>query len=342
MKKSTLRAIIGFVLIVVLLAAAWVAGWQITGNMNPLDWTKPKEENESSLFVGSEQDSLYSSDGKMMRFEKSAGVRSVNESGDEVASYTLSIIVTPVESEITSFAWSADFENTQSAWASGKNVSDYVTITPAANNRSAEVTCLQAFGEPINVKCEYTENTTLFATCKFDYVKRVIGGGETSFDCVDFNDGEVGVNVESIYGVGTVVGKQSNWSAWGELSDEAYNYIVANEYYSRWRSSGGGELKKIGRVCEYDPESDWFSQFASDFFVSVGGNGNYCEAAFKLLSQNTTNQLRIGYRFTYSYGDSYSETVTIYSDYISLLPGNFETNLLTVSGLQMEQTNGVF
>ena len=48
--------------------------------------------------------------------------------------------------------WSAPaFKNPSSSWASGKNVSNYVTTS--TNGNQITVSCLQAFGEQIVIKC---------------------------------------------------------------------------------------------------------------------------------------------------------------------------------------------
>lgn len=56
--------------------------------------------------------------------------------------------ITPATASIQEVDWSVEFVNPSSTWASGKTATDYVSITPTEDgSTSAEVKCLQAFGE---------------------------------------------------------------------------------------------------------------------------------------------------------------------------------------------------
>ena len=66
--------------------------------------------------------------------------------------YTLTATIVPDTATDTSVDWEVAFVNAESAWASGKNVTDYVTVAPTADGAlTANVACLQAFGEQIVV-----------------------------------------------------------------------------------------------------------------------------------------------------------------------------------------------
>lgn len=70
--------------------------------------------------------------------------------------------------------WTVEFKSPSSAWATGKNVTDYVTITPTSDGAdTATLECLQAFGEQILLKVTSRQQTTVSATCILDYVRRV-------------------------------------------------------------------------------------------------------------------------------------------------------------------------
>ena len=58
------------------------------------------------------------------------------------------------------------FVNPSSSWASGKTVTDYVTVTPTSDGAlTANVECKQAFGEQIKVTVTSRENTNVYASC---------------------------------------------------------------------------------------------------------------------------------------------------------------------------------
>ena len=64
------------------------------------------------------------------------------------SAYTLTATVKPEDAENKAVDWSIAFVNASSAWASGKSVTDYVTVTPSADGAlTAVVTNLGEFGE---------------------------------------------------------------------------------------------------------------------------------------------------------------------------------------------------
>lgn len=103
----------------------------------------------------------------------------------------------------------ADFENPASEWASGKNVSDYITLNRVADN-SFNVVCRQAFGEPIIITVTAV-NSDKSAVKRCDYVKRVV-----DVDVFSSEGGSSGLVVdmptsvsrnETTYGIGTLQGE---------------------------------------------------------------------------------------------------------------------------------------
>ena len=72
--------------------------------------------------------------------------------------------------------WSIAWANALSAWAKGKTVTDYVTITPTADGaQTANVSCLQAFGEQIVVTATSRDNTSAKGSCTVDYRQKYMG-----------------------------------------------------------------------------------------------------------------------------------------------------------------------
>ena len=88
--------------------------------------------------------------------------------------YTLTATITPDNATNKAVDWSVSFVNPASAWASGKNVTDYVTVTPTSDGAlTANVECLQAFGEQIEVSVTSRENAKATASCTVDYARRI-------------------------------------------------------------------------------------------------------------------------------------------------------------------------
>ncbi len=96
----------------------------------------------------------------------------VSERAD--TAYTITATVEPAETTNKAVDWSIAWANADSAWASGKTVTDYVTVTPSASGSlTATVECKQAFGEQVIVTCTSRGNTELTATCTVDYIKKI-------------------------------------------------------------------------------------------------------------------------------------------------------------------------
>lgn len=96
---------------------------------------------------------------------------------------TIRATVTPDNATDKTVHWTVEWASATSAFASGKNVTDYVTVTPGASDTlTAAVTCLQPFGEKILVKATAEADTDVSAMCTVDYVKKVTG--IKSFDVV--------------------------------------------------------------------------------------------------------------------------------------------------------------
>lgn len=73
--------------------------------------------------------------------------------------------------------WTVSFANPSSAWAKGKNVNDYVTVTPTADGaKTADVAVVKAFGEQVIVTVTSRNDNTKTATITADYVTRYILG----------------------------------------------------------------------------------------------------------------------------------------------------------------------
>lgn len=72
--------------------------------------------------------------------------------------------------------WSVRWKDAQNAWAKGKTVTEYVTVTPTqAGALTATVKVLKDFGAQIEVVAMSRDNSSRSATCVFDYVQKITG-----------------------------------------------------------------------------------------------------------------------------------------------------------------------
>ena len=90
--------------------------------------------------------------------------------------YTVTATVYPEDAANKKVDWSVAFANASSTWASGKKVTDYVTVTPSSDGAlTAVVQNVAAFGEQIVVKTTSRDNTAAYATLNVEYLQRTTG-----------------------------------------------------------------------------------------------------------------------------------------------------------------------
>lgn len=90
--------------------------------------------------------------------------------------YTVTATVYPEDAANRKVDWSVSFSNASSTWASGKKVTDYVTVTPSSEGAlTAVVQNVAAFGEQIVVKTVSRDNAEAYATLNVEYLQRTTG-----------------------------------------------------------------------------------------------------------------------------------------------------------------------
>lgn len=89
---------------------------------------------------------------------------------------TVTATVTPADAYNKEVVWTIEWKSGNS-WATGKNISDYITIATSGNGvtspNTAVVTCKQAFGCQAILKATSSVQPDVYATCTIDYTKRV-------------------------------------------------------------------------------------------------------------------------------------------------------------------------
>lgn len=158
----------------------------------------------------------------------SAAVASADESG---VTQRFTATITPSDATNQKVNWSVAFKNAGSEWANGKNISDYVTVTPTSDGSlNADVTCKAAFGEQIILTVTSRDNAEAKATATVDYRKKVINceiklNGSDS-DVVDFSLAGTSYNITAtpVMSVGTL-GNEQSVSISGRRNAEWYNGV---------------------------------------------------------------------------------------------------------------------
>lgn len=159
----------------------------------------------------------------------SAAIASADESG---VTQRFTATITPSDATNQKVNWSVAFKNAGSEWANGKNISDYVTVTPTSDGSLyADVTCKAAFGEQIILTVTSRDNAEAKATATVDYRKKVIAceiklNGSDS-DVVDFSLAGTSYNITAtpVMSVGTL-GNEQSVSISGRRNAEWYNGLA--------------------------------------------------------------------------------------------------------------------
>lgn len=88
----------------------------------------------------------------------------------------ISAEVLPAQAKNKAVDWSLEFVNANSEWATGKTLSDYVTVTPKDDGAPvATVSCYQAFGEQIRLTVISRDNPSATAACLIDFKQQLTG-----------------------------------------------------------------------------------------------------------------------------------------------------------------------
>ena len=178
--------------------------------------------------------------------------------------YTLTATVLPEKASNKAVDWTVSFVNPASAWATGKTVTDYVTVTPTADGAlTANVECLQAFGEQIKVTVTSRNNAEATATCLVDYAERVAGYTLT------LTNG--GVTISSSDPEYTVTGNSSVSISKGEYT-KTVGTIEENftgTYVIRGNASFAANMSSIGVNATVKQVSGSVVPVGEDIFTSL-------------------------------------------------------------------------
>lgn len=98
------------------------------------------------------------------------------ENAETAAGITVQATIEPADADNKAVDWAVSFVNPASTWATGKTVTDYVTVTPESDGSlTATVKCLKAFGEQIKITVTSRDNSAATESCTADYYQRFAG-----------------------------------------------------------------------------------------------------------------------------------------------------------------------
>ena len=174
-KNKTIKRL-SAVLFAVLLIAALVLSVLTKGFT---DWRFGKEQPAVNDLNSNVVVTQQESDGGirlMVNFEP--GITQGDETDYESETLTITATVSPDNSaDNTGLDWSMAFKNPASEWATGKTLSDYMTLTPsgedAAGSKTVSVKCLKPFGEQVVITATSQDNPAVSASCTADFAQRI-------------------------------------------------------------------------------------------------------------------------------------------------------------------------
>ena len=165
-RSDKVKWVISFFLIIVLLAGV-VGAWVLL--LKPEE-SKPEPEEGGAIITEGESHGM-----KLM------STRIAPEDYDEYGispmaetAYQLTATITPDNATNKAVDWTIAFVNPSSEWASGKTVTDYVTVTPTSDGAlTANVENIKDFGEQIRVTVTSRDNTSVKANATVDYTQKL-------------------------------------------------------------------------------------------------------------------------------------------------------------------------
>ncbi len=147
------------------------------------DQPKDPDENREDLIADENGGLAISQDKKPNGAARLSATKIAEEDYEEngvspqaETAVTISIIdIEPANATELLADWSATFltesNEEYAAWAEGKEVADYVTVTPAENTLSAVVECTAPFGAQIEVQAQFRTGDKITLSCVCDYVQ---------------------------------------------------------------------------------------------------------------------------------------------------------------------------
>ena len=270
---------------VLTLIAFIVVGVMLAGII--LGWFEKDDAEEEQAGVPAYSFIVGNSEGNRM------SLTSVRNSAVTGESVTITATVEPDnEAENTGVDWTATWKNAGSVWASGKSVSDYVTLTPGgedyAASKSVTLENLQPFGEQIIVKATARDDPGITATCTADYAQKPVNFslsfGEVSCNFGGDTDVTLEINANAEIAPGGAADAQFEKSEVYLLSQEfTVSYELTGKKFMSYTASGYG-VEGWYIFGTWLPSPDFKDEYADLSGYSVADNGLYF--GIKYLSDN--------------------------------------------------------
>ena len=276
----------------------------------------------------------------------------VTESGDETdyegETLTITATVSPDNSaDNTGLDWSMAFKNPSSAWATGKTLSDYMTLTPsgtdAAGSKKVSVKCLKPIGEQVVITATSQDNPEVTASCTADFAQRIESATLKFGDLNVSLGGDTNVKWE-LNPNGTGVG-----GATSVTSSKSDVYTLAEDFtYTVTLTSNNGFFQLDGKTITFTDPGDVtsggitfdYAQFDTLHMMIIDRIDDFCfyEASVSELIPYFS-EITDGYLFDVTLTFTGEHTEQVFS---SVLKVNGYTNSSVISDVQFDNSGLVF
>lgn len=291
--------------------------------------------------------------------QESGGIRlmaefqpEITESGDatdcEGETLTITATVSPDNSaDNTGLDWSMAFKDPSSAWATGKTLADYMTLTPSgadvAGSKTVSVKCLKPFGEQIVITATSQDNPEVTATCTADFAQRIESATLKFGDLNVSLGGDTNVKWE-LNPNGTGVG-----GATSVTSSKSDVYTLAEDFtYTVTLTSNNGFFQLDGKTITFTDPGDVtsggitfdYAQFDTLHMMIIDRIDDFCfyEASVSELIPYFS-EITDGYLFDVTLTFTGEHTEQVFS---SVLNVNGYTNSSVISDVQFDNSGLVF
>ncbi len=277
-KSDTVKWIIAFTLIAVLLFGV-LASLYMSVDHTPKDKESdtvvekfPKEEIlAGGMQVGETEDYGISLAATEIEPE-SFSAYGVAE--DAETAIILNATVLPADAVNKNVEWEVAWSDPTGTWATGKNVSDYVSFFSTGTKTT--ISCLQPFGEQITVTAKAAENNAIFALCTLEYAQKVTAAA-VNIGAIDVNLGsftdvkyEITPNIAGPGGIveaeitkNTVYTVAENYQArvYFRRDPQKTSFEISGKHPSNMQVSDISITNWIGNRIGFDYGSDIFMWF---------------------------------------------------------------------------------
>ena len=278
-KSDTVKwvlTLIAFIVVGVLIAGL-IAGWFDKG-----DDSLPVQDETATIQDGGMSVTPSAANGiRLMAAERTA----TDVSPLAETSYTITATIEPASARQNA-NWSVAWANGSSSWATGKTVTDYVTITPTEEGSlTATLACVKPFSEQVILTVSAMGNESKTATCTVDYQQRLtvnslkLGGGTLSTDSCGFKaqvDETHSMEIDYTYSEGTI-------PYLGEGDDGYDEFICAgiaftDEFMTAYNNANGSGEDLTKRMKRVNVSSEYAHTREVEFT-----DGSYGNTVFYLL-----------------------------------------------------------